>query len=545
LSARIGRPVIAAGIRWITDARIAAIALFAAAMLWPIAWVCLKGVSLSATYEESVGYRYFYTLRMLVEPNTFLFLPQGQSTDLVQKLIHLLLSSFGYPKEQIYPRVDYFSIASIFLFQTINIVAFASLILKFRGIGNSIHHALFWLVPSFIPDSSAWYAILMPDYIAVEPAISIYACALILDLYREPRWSRGKVVRLGLFSGVVAATKVTLAIFPAVVVLLSVLGPDSLRTKARYLALVVAVSAATLAVILFLDSGMRVNNVILYIKQMQSFILAGGGMQAAPAPWPIWILDNIPAKPLFSALTYAAPILSIIALFALPSGPKRRIACCLAVGSLLYSYVLYRRDYFVTLIEAGFFFWACCWCFWQVARDQSRVGAPAASESAAPSLALMLCMTALVLHWFSTYSGSHLAYLAEASQAEQQLALVEEEIVGGRLWLVPDNDSRPVSFDASLMKGGSGSTGIWLNPDSAFIRQIARNVDYRFERNDQRPVSTEDYGAILFMSPNSISERVAVLSKRYNIDLGRWNCTGVTEMETGTATICTPPAGGQ
>ena len=517
-------------------------------MLWPITWVCLNGVSLSATYEESVGYRYFYTLRTLVEPNTFLFLPQGQSTDLVQKLIHLSLSSFGYPKEQMYPRVGYFSIASVFLFQTINIVAFANLILKFRGIGNSIHHALFWLVPSFIPNSSAWYAILMPDYIAVEPAISMYTCALILDLYREARWARGKAVRLGLFSGVVAATKVTLAIFPAVVVLLWVLGPDSLKMKARYLALVVAVSAATLAVILFLDLGMRINNVILYIKQMQSFILAGGGMEAAATPWPIWILDNIPGKPLFSALTYAAPILSIIALFVLPSGPKRRIACCLAVGSLLYSYVLYRRDYFVTLIEAGFFFWACCWCFWQVARDRSRAGAPATSGGAPRppySMALMLCMTALMLHWFSTYSGSHLAYLAETSQAEQQLALVEEKIGGERLWLVPDNDFRPLSLDASLMKGGSGSTGIWLNPDSGLFgrSQETSTTVLNEMTSDQSSWKTTErfcscraipYPSVLLCSASATTSISA-----------RWNCTGVTEMKTGTATICTPPAGGQ
>jgi hypothetical protein len=161
------------------------------------------------------------------------------------------------------------------------------------------------------------------------------------------------------------------------------------------------------------------------------------------------------------------------------------------------------------------------------------------------SLVFLLGGATIVLYWFSRYAESHLAYIAETSAEERQLALVEGRITGRRLWLVPDNSFRPLSLDASLMKGGSGSSGIWLDPDSKLIRQIAANVDYRFEQSDQRPVSLGDYEAILFMSPGPIPERVATLSERYAIDLGSWNCNGVSEMKTGTVTVCTPPAEGQ
>jgi hypothetical protein len=113
----------------ILTARHGAIALFAIGMLSPVCWIALNWVSLTAFYEESIGYRYFYTLRQLHEP-AYLFLPQGQSVNLIFKSVHVLLDILGFASTQVRPRIDYFSIISISTFQLLNVAAFAFLLLQ-------------------------------------------------------------------------------------------------------------------------------------------------------------------------------------------------------------------------------------------------------------------------------------------------------------------------------------------------------------------------------------------------------------------------------
>ena len=61
---------------------------FALALLAPIAWVAFNGWTLTGIHEESLGVRYFYSLRGVYDPPTFLFLQQGQIIDLVNKAIN-------------------------------------------------------------------------------------------------------------------------------------------------------------------------------------------------------------------------------------------------------------------------------------------------------------------------------------------------------------------------------------------------------------------------------------------------------------------------
>src|SRR5260370_39569546 len=111
------------GAKMSAGARVFSILLFAGLLLWPLAWIVLHGATLTGVNEESVGYRYFYSLRQLYDPPAFLFLPQGQLTNLIQKAIQIALTLLGFPPTQLRPRIDYFCYASVAAFHLMNIAA--------------------------------------------------------------------------------------------------------------------------------------------------------------------------------------------------------------------------------------------------------------------------------------------------------------------------------------------------------------------------------------------------------------------------------------
>ena len=62
--------------RWIGPA------LLLLAVLWyPISRVVMLHLTLTGACEEGLGYRYFYTLRLLYEGDGYIFLPQGHLMD--------------------------------------------------------------------------------------------------------------------------------------------------------------------------------------------------------------------------------------------------------------------------------------------------------------------------------------------------------------------------------------------------------------------------------------------------------------------------------
>src|SRR5215471_13702059 len=80
-------------------------------LFWVPAALFWLGISPSGFFEESVGYRYFYSLR-LAFGGEHPFLPQGQFPTLVYVIIQWVLSAF-YPADQLFPRIDVFSLAAV------------------------------------------------------------------------------------------------------------------------------------------------------------------------------------------------------------------------------------------------------------------------------------------------------------------------------------------------------------------------------------------------------------------------------------------------
>ena len=95
-------------------------ALFSFAFILPVLILFVNDVSLGGAVEETIGARYFYTLRNLYggeQP----WVPQGHFVGLFHYGIQLLLTSIGYPPDELFPRVD------IFVF----FITFSTILLKY------------------------------------------------------------------------------------------------------------------------------------------------------------------------------------------------------------------------------------------------------------------------------------------------------------------------------------------------------------------------------------------------------------------------------
>src|SRR5436853_5217913 len=78
-------------------------------LLFPLLYFWFSGFELSSLGEESVGYRYFYSLRLLYGNDETPWLPQGQFVGLFHQLIQIILTKIGFSPSEILNRVELFS----------------------------------------------------------------------------------------------------------------------------------------------------------------------------------------------------------------------------------------------------------------------------------------------------------------------------------------------------------------------------------------------------------------------------------------------------
>src|SRR5437899_12691834 len=83
--------------------------LMAGSLLALLAILATHHLTLTGMTEESTGYRYFYTLRMLYGRGERPWLPQGQLPGLTHLLIQAGLTLSGFSPTSLFPRIDLFA----------------------------------------------------------------------------------------------------------------------------------------------------------------------------------------------------------------------------------------------------------------------------------------------------------------------------------------------------------------------------------------------------------------------------------------------------
>lgn len=528
-----------ATMRHLRAAQTVSIVIFAAALLWPLAVVVFRDHTLTGVYEEGLGYRYFYNLRQLYDPAEFLFLPQGQFTDLIQKGIHLLLTATGHPPDRLYPRIDRFAYLSVFVFQLMAVAAFAWLITALRSPAAILLQAVYWAVPAYFLFTG--YLLLEPDYPAAELALAIFAAGYVARIDKPFDWSTGHAMTMGAFLGIAVATKVTLILFPAVVIGFALLSSRDVKK--------IYVSAATGALTAFSVWALimavafvgRRSFMRLHFSQLAEFLRnpAGAEVTAAHQQWPLWTIERFLTESFPLAIVYLAPVIAIAGLI----GATRKtigLVVVLVIGATISNYILHKRDYVITQVEAGLFCALVIWCLgakvWAPAieRFSDRRALPALSLAAFAALSLMLVS-------FSAYPRYILEVVELNSTHQRGFARVKSENPGKYLWLVPTNHIRPFSIDSAIMKGGGNHFGQWMVPESPLMRKMFPNLDFLFNAPPNEAKIAQADRVFFAFYANDQNEATQLKNAMRDMKVSDWSCAAVFTSPWQRIAMCKPP----
>jgi hypothetical protein len=513
-------------------ARVFSVVIFAVALLWPIAWIVWHGVTLTGVNEESVGYRYFYTLRALYDPPTFLFLPQGQFTNLIQKLIQLSLTALGLPATQLRPRIDYFCYASVAAFHLMNVAAFAWLVQQLRSAIACIVSALFWALPLYLPALSGPYTLMQPDYVALDVMFPILAAAAILRCSRDGQISVASAAFFGVMIGVAAATKISFILFPMVA-----FGYVMLRVKYAPLdfllkvAIAASIGAAVWCSICFVDYGLATQFVARHLRTLMAYVRYGGGVLPTHDLPPLaWLTDRALNSPPWNAAVYLAPMLAILTVAICRTRDQLALALVLLIAALGWSAFLYKRDYPATLLEAAFAFHlflygAVAIIIWPNLSARWRIRPWVPSSAIASILGFVIVQSA------HGQVASIVRSAANNTVEQAHLGKMQRALVGKRLWVVLDNSLRPLSIDSAIMKGGDV-------PGSPIMLAMFPDVDFRFMKD--RPFDLSDYAAVLLPFNGSIDQMVGLVSEAYSVPLDQWRCRPIAIIQGQAIGLCQP-----
>jgi hypothetical protein len=222
----------------------------------PLLIMLAYGVSPVSVVTESLGYRYFNSLRLLEGERGLIFIVQGQTPGLVQHLISLAMSAAGLPIESLRPRLDLFSYSFSFLNAALMawVICAALMGSTLRG-SDKLLIVTSALAGGFV-SRSAISASMTPDYYAVESTMSTLGLWLFLRQVRAPAAtvSLRTIALYGVLAGLMAGTKINLFWIGLVAALPAVLGPSfsPVRTIARGVLLgAVAVAVFMLVTVAF------------------------------------------------------------------------------------------------------------------------------------------------------------------------------------------------------------------------------------------------------------------------------------------------------
>jgi hypothetical protein len=515
-------------------ARIVAVAFFGLALLWPICWAAVHGYTLTGSFEESVGYRYFYSLRKMYDPPTLLFTPQGQSINLIQAMIQVALTWSGFPVTQLQPRIDYFCYISVFVFHVLNLGAFAWMIQRIEGVSAIAVSTLFWLVPFYEVHTSGMYTLLQPDYVTTVSAFALVAAGSILRTARSARFGTRQIAFFGIFIATAAATKITFVLFPAIAFAFAILQLPDRKRAIAITGATVGIAAVCGFVIVFADSSWHLSFLRANARGFSSFVVAGSGNLAKQAgSWPRWFSHRVMEAPLYLALIYSTPFFALLALLCSRTKRQLTLAASILAGSAAQSFFLYKRDYPPSLIEAAFMLHLVVFLsVFLIVAPNVRGRLPGRARSVIGPLAATGLLV-LLLSWVEPGIFSILMATKQNTADQAVLSAAESEFAGRRLWLVPDNDYRPLSIDSAIMKGGWGQH--WLDPDSPTLRAMVPNVDYAFYYVPS--LRLDEYNAIFFVSSGDINSDVARLSAAYSISFAGWSCRDLAMLSRATVSV--------
>ncbi len=422
-------------------------ALLGITLLLPVLLVAHDGVSLTGFQEESVGYRYFYSLRLLYGDAERPWLPQGQAVGLAHMAVQLALTALGYPPTQLFPRIDLFAYAA----SALPLLGVCAAYLWAQQSLSSLLTKLILgaTVVAIYFDRRSWNfdVLTKPDYQAWVGVVGLITLGWILRLEQVRFRDAGlrQALWLGVFGGVCLAIKPTYVIFPATITLVVAghqgLIPGRWRRVFQTVRLIgagIATALATfLAIVLAYYTG-SVEAVVGHLRTTATFINSVGSTE----PFWHWLEGAVlEFPPDFIVVSSLLPL--FVAGTALLS--RNHFVLAYLPGALIATWFIYQRFTTATLLEANFFSLVVVGAWLSSVKLRWLV------KAGVLCMLVLLAGTSVARFVTDIYPS----YRAADAQAGRWAELVAS-VAGPTLFLVPDNEWRFQTVDTAILKGGTG-----------------------------------------------------------------------------------------
>src|SRR5437867_2456337 len=178
-----------------------------------------EGRTLETLIEESFGYRYFYSLRILFG-HEGPWIPQGHTVGILHHLFNLILSLAGLPQSDLELRPFLFIWGCALIGLIAVGLAFYFALTAFRSFAA---RAFFFvlLIGGFMSSALPFYWYILPDYqiwIAVLALMTLAWAGRMMPQQDEA--TLGQAIRIAAFGGLAVGIKASCAVYPLTLALI-------------------------------------------------------------------------------------------------------------------------------------------------------------------------------------------------------------------------------------------------------------------------------------------------------------------------------------
>jgi hypothetical protein len=272
----------------------------AALVLLPLIWCLTFGADFIALANESVAYRFFYSIRIHAGPDLTAWLPQGQLVTSIQHLIVWLLPDLT--AESLRSSLNVFSLWSIGTIAAISVGALCLAATSKNWLDRATL-SIVALVPLYVFPGTL---MLWPDYLALNVALAVLCVALFQWEWHRDEGSSIRCALYGVLAGSIAANKISMIVLTAPLVVLA--ATHGARLKVALTRIGIAAVGTVLAFgFWWLAAGLfRVDWLIAVLPKWWQFVTNPGGEPGFAAWSYLWGVYGLAVLWFVLALVIAA-----------------------------------------------------------------------------------------------------------------------------------------------------------------------------------------------------------------------------------------------
>jgi hypothetical protein len=492
--------------------------VFFIALSLPLFRLVCHGVTLTGQYEESLGYRYFYSLRQLYDKDSYVFLPQGHLMDLADRGLQAILSAVGFSPTTLNPRIDLFAVLALEFAYGLTSIGFYWVARVCRNWYEIIIVGLLTFLPYLDKRIWGFNVLFQPDYpnwILAYMLVSAAAAVRATRFDAERGWGREDYLVVSTLTAAALAIKATLVIYPVALALILI----SLRrgyVKSVAIAILSGITGICCwALILLAYYNFRPALVMQFFGDERTF----GSSVRPDLSYLGWLREALLDSDWLLGAAILMPLGVPCLLLFSRMRAKWGLLSGLFLGAMAYHAALYFRFQPVTWFEAIVF---CVFCV----ISAMLVGADASTnvgKTAAYLTLIFACIAASVpgSHYLL---GGYTQYLVSLTKAQHKAAAALFRYDDKIAFLLPDNSFRPLTEDSDIWKGGSNILdGNKFGASPLITSMFPRRDYFAFSESwyAEHPADLRSYKAVVFTIRTGIDKgpaaQLSYMRNRFHI----------------------------